>query len=31
MIHVLAEVTPTVDGLDFEFIDCQPGGLLILA
>jgi ATP-dependent DNA helicase RecG len=29
VIHALSEVTPTVDGVDFEFIECQPGGLVV--
>jgi ATP-dependent DNA helicase RecG len=29
VIHALAEVSPTVDGVDFEFLDFQRGGLVL--
>lgn len=29
VVHSLAEVTPTVDGVDLEFLECRPGGLVL--
>jgi ATP-dependent DNA helicase RecG len=29
VIHALSDVTPTVDGVDFEFLQFKPGGLVL--